>query len=247
MKYLPYFLIVLVLIVLVFAVLKLTTGRDRGKRNAVETKISKAILEEMGMKVEKMEDLEEQGVNLRLLVIKAESEDHHRQNLVNDSIKTLKWSYERFTKPEFEKALDHRGLQLADISELSNEELKEIYESHQRKKRRYLAKFSWMSTTREQAEASIFTYAGEGKVELSIPHEQLTMEQREHLTFVEKHLEFNKINTARNPKERGDTKFVVFSDEEAVQIVHYWMVPYGVRGRGYLGAWVYDRKTGKAL
>ena len=252
MKYLPYFLIVLLVIVLVFAVLKLTTGRDRGKRKAVEAKISKAILEEMGMKVEKMEDLEEQGVNLRLLAIEAELDDNRRRQILKESTKEsteylVKFLYE-YILGKFERALALEGLDPGAIDELSNEELREIYESFQRKARRYCNKFSCDSITDEVTEASIFTYEDDGKLSLSISRAEMNSEQREHLKLLERHLEKHLERVKGIHSSFGNpVKIIVHSDEEAVRITYDEKVPDGILTGDFIMQFIIDRETGTVV
>ena len=161
------------------------------------------------------------------------------KDLLTDK-KEAKWRYGFHYKDDLDRALDYRGLNPDAIDELSMEELEAIHAAYQRKARRYRAKFSRDSINDELAESSIFTYEGDGKVRVSIPHEEMTPKQREHLKLIKAHIKFAR-------KGHFETRIIVQSDEEAVLITYYDKLPKWTLGAAVLGGFIIEHKTGKLV
>ena len=329
MRYLPYFLIVLVVILAIFSVLFWLKPDSTSSLIALEREMSEKKLKEKGMKAEFLQELKSEGIDLRFLKIeldemetllpnakarlealqvekdrivrrlRAQSLDPRILKLILDEIE-LYWDapgfeeqdqdargllseeewemveqwflardrYKRekedleafLTKKDraksvdgyhrryFEQALYVKGLDSSAIDKLSIEELQEIYDWYQREVMRYYSKFP-LRVNDKVAEASIFTYEGDGKVRVSIPPERMTTEQKEHLELIEKYIgkAFEGVYG-----DGAETKIIVESDPEAWKINYYQLltVEYlkrGYRGPDFLGAVVIDRKTGKVV
>ena len=160
--------------------------------------------------------------------------------------KDVKWRYDPY-KRQLDRALDHRGLKPAAIDELSMEELKDIYDAHQRKVRRYAAKFNLVEPRHKYdarmkalAQSSIFSYEGDGKVSISIPHEEMTPEQKEHLGMIHRY-----IDSAE--KGRYETKIIVEADDPEIWRISYVQIlPVASRDSdALLVQFVIERKKGR--
>ena len=251
MRYLPYFLIVLVLILVIFAGLLWLKPDPDPKLAivAIEREVSEEALKAKGMDPELLQELKNGGVDPRFLLLLVEAEDENRHYYIGPlselSKEALQTEY-RAGKEYLDQALDHRGLEPAAINKLSMEELKDIYDAHRQKVWRYWDKFSKVTFKKmmELAKASIFTYAGEGKVEVSIPPERMTSEQKEHLKLIEAHIEWAKKGSYGS----YETKIIVQSTPDAAKITYFELPPPGwLSTVGRLSQFVIDRKMGKLI
>ena len=246
MKYLPYFVIILILILLVFAALLWLKPDSMSSLIALEREVSEEALKAKGMKVDVLQELKKKDLDPRILklaldVLASDYTPEYAEKTLEEVLvdgEVANRVYQHF-EWNLGRALEYNDMDLNAIDKLSMEELKDIHDVHQQKVRRYWAKFSKLTyeMMEDLAESSIFTYESDAKVSVSIPHEEMTPKQREHLKLIKEY-----IKDAR--KGHYETKIIVRSTPDAAQITYFQFLPRGSRGGSSRPSqFVIDRKT----